>query len=450
MRVRLLRRTMHFKILIAEDEDITRKHLIYALKKEGYEVVGTRNGREALEQLGKDYFDILITDVKMPEMSGLELLEKTRERYQNIEVLIITGFGSIDAAVEAMKKGAYEYITKPFNLDELILKVKNIYERKILKRENVAFRAFFEMHKGVSIIVRSEIMKQIMSTVEAMRDSDANVLFTGENGAGKTLLAKLIHFTSRRQEMPFLSINCATLSDELLTKELFGVEGGTEDTEKTKQGLIEIADNGTLFLDEITEMSPDLQIKLLKVLEDGEFYRVKGMRPVPVNVRFIAATHQNVKSLIADKFNEDLLFRLNVMDIFVPPLREHKEDIGPLAEYFLKKHLPGSHKTISGFKKESMDILTAYSYPGNVRELENIIERAVILEKESLITPESLPRSIRMFQIETFQPEGIKTIDELTKEYAEKVLELVNGDKLKAARLLGVSELSIYRLLKED
>jgi len=441
---------MHFKILIAEDEDITRKHLIYALKKEGYEVVGTSNGREALEQLEKEYFDILITDVKMPGMSGLELLKKTRERYQNIEVLIITGFGSIDAAVEAMKMGAYEYITKPFNLDELILKVKNIYERKTLKRENVAFRAFFEMHKGVSIIVRSEIMKQIMSTVEAMRDSDSNVLLTGENGVGKTLLAKLIHFTSRRQEMPFLSTNCATLPEELLAKELFGSEGGTEGTARTEPGLVEIADNGSLFLDEITEMSPELQIKLLKVIENGKFYRVNGTRPVPVNVRFIAATHQSVKSLTSGTFNEDLLYRLNVMGIFIPPLREHKEDIKPLAEYFLKKHLPGAHKTISGFTEESMDILMAYSYPGNIRELENIIERAVILEKETLITPESLPRSIRMFQIETFQPEGIRTIEEVTKEYAEKVLELVKGDKTKAARLLGVSELSIYRLLKEE
>jgi transcriptional regulator with PAS, ATPase and Fis domain len=306
------------------------------------------------------------------------------------------------------------------------------------------------MHKGVSIIVRSEIMKQIMSTVEAMRDSDSHVLLTGENGAGKTLLAKLIHFTSRRQEMPFLSTNCATLADELLAKELFGSEGDTESNARTKPGLIEIADNGTLFLDEITEMSPELQTKLLKVIEDGEFYRVNGTRPVPVNVRFIAATHHDVKALISATFNEDLHYRLNVMDIFVPPLREHKEDIEPLAEYFLRKHLPGSHKTISGFTKESMDILMAYSYPGNIRELENIIERAVILEKETLITPESLPRSIRMFQIETFQPESIKTIDELTREYAEKVLELVNGDRIKAAKLLGVSELSMYRLLKED
>ncbi len=442
---------MKFKILIAEDEDITRKHLIYALKKEGYDVVGTRNGREALEQIEREYFDILITDVKMPEMSGIELLEKTRERYQDIEVLIITGFGSIDAAVEAMKKGAFEYITKPFNLDELVLKVKNVYERKILKKENVAFKAFFEMHKGVSIIVRSEIMQQIMSTVENMRDADCNVLLTGENGVGKTLLAKIIHFTSRRQNMPFLSVNCATLSDELLAKELFGSEASAEDAAKTKQGLVEIADNGTLFLDEITEMSPALQVKLLKVIEDCEFYRVNGTKPVPVHVRFVAAARQDVKSLTSDNtFNKDLYYRLNVMDIFVPPLREHKEDLEPLSAYILKKNLPGSHKTISGFTKESMDILMDYSYPGNIRELENIIERAVILEKGAFITPESLPRSIRMFRIETFQPESIKTIDELTKEYAKKVLELVNGDKVKAAGLLGVSELSMHRLLKGD
>ena len=440
---------MRFKILIAEDEDITRKHLIYALKKEGYDVVGTRNGREALEQIEREYFDILITDVKMPEMSGIELLEKTRERYPDIEVLIITGFGSIDAAVEAMKKGAFEYITKPFNLDELILKVKNVYERKILKKENTAFKTFFEMHKGVSIIVRSEIMQQIMSTVENMRDADCNVLLTGENGVGKTLLAKIIHFTSRRQNMPFLKMNCATLPDELLAKDLFGEDACSEDAAKTKQGLIEIADNGTLFLDEITEMPPVLQARLLKVIEDSEFYRVKGTRPVPVHVRFIAAARQDIKPLTSDNtFNKDLYYRLNVMDVFVPPLREHIEDLEPLSAYFLKKHLTGSHKTITGFTKESMDILMAYSYPGNIRELENIIERAVILEKGSLITPESLPSSIRMFRIETFRPESIKTIDELTKEYAEKVLELVKGDKVKAARLLGVSDLSMHRILK--
>jgi DNA-binding NtrC family response regulator len=444
-------RTVHFKILIAEDEDITRKHLIYALKKEGYEVVGTRNGREALEQLEKEYFDILITDVKMPEMSGLELLEKTRERYRNIEVLIITGFGSIDAAVEAMKKGAYEYITKPFNLEELILKVKNLYERKILKRENEAFKASFDMNKGVSIVVRSEIMRKIMAMVDDMRESDCNVFIAGENGVGKKLLARLIHFTSRMQNMPFLSINCATLSEELLAKELFGVEEGSKGgSGRIRQGLVEIADNGTLFLDEITEMSSELQARLLKVIDDGEFYRENGAKPVRVHVRLIASTHHNARTLVSEgRFSEELYYRLNVMDIQVPPLREHKEDIGPLAEYFLKKHLPRSHKTISGFTEEAMEILMGYSYPGNIRELENIIERAVILEKGNLITPESLPRSIRMFRIETFQFDSIKTINEMTREYARRVLEMVDGNKVKAAQLLGVSELDFYRIISE-
>jgi two-component system response regulator HydG len=440
------------KILIAEDEDITRKHLIYALVREGYEVVGTRNGREALEQMGREYFDVLITDVKMPEMSGIELLEKTKQKYPHIEVLIITGFGSIDAAVEAMKKGAHEYITKPFNLDELVLKVKNLSERKILKRENTALKAAFDMQKGVSIITRSESMKRIMGIVEGMRDSDCNVLLTGENGVGKTLLARVIHFTSRRRNMPFLLINCATLSGDLLDRELFGSEeavvaGGL----RTTKGLIEVADNGTLFLDEITDMSPALQTKLLKVIEDAEFFRLGGTKPAKVSVRFIAAARQNIKDLIREGgFSENLYYRLHVMDIPVPPLREHKEDIEPLAMHFLRKHLPSSHKHISGFTRDSIEILMNYSYPGNVRELENIIERAVIIEKGTVITPESLPRSIRMFRIETFQPDSIKTIDELTREYAEKVLELVGGDKKKAAQLLGVSELSIYRILKED
>ena len=443
---------MHFKILIAEDEDITRKHLIYALKREGYEVVGTRNGREALEQIDREYFDVLITDVKMPEMSGIELLEKTRERYQNIEVLIITGFGSIDAAVEAMKKGAYEYITKPFNLDELVLKVKNLYERKMLKRENVALKAVFDMNKGVSIIARSESMLKIMEIIEGMRDSDSHVLLTGENGVGKTLLARVIHFTSMRQNMPFLSINCATLSEDLLARELFGSEEGTVTAAiPATRGLIEIADNGTLFLDGVTEMPLALQTRLLRVIEDAEFFRAGGTKPEKVNVRFIASTHQNIQERIRDgSFNENLYYRLNVMEIFIPPLRDRKEDIEPLAAYFLKKHLPASHKNISGFTEESMEILMNYSYPGNIRELENIIERAVILEKGPLITPDSLPRSIRIFRIETFQPDSIKTIDELTREYAEKILELVDGDKKKAARILGVSELSIYRILKVE
>jgi two-component system response regulator HydG len=443
---------MAFKILIAEDEDITLKHLLNALQSEGYLTVGTQNGAEALQKIEGDHFDLLITDIKMPGMTGIELLEKIKERQLESEVIIITGFGSIGSVVDAMKKGAYDYVTKPFNLDELLLKVKKIRDQKALKKENIALKAYAGLDKKVSIIAKSEAMNNILSVIEGMKDSDCNVLLTGETGVGKSLLAKIIHFTSRRQGMPFLSINCATLTEELLASELFGHEKGAfTGAVKTKQGLVEIADTGTLFLDEIAEMAPNLQAKLLKVIEEGEFYRVGGTRPIKVDVRFIAATNQNVRTVIAEgRFREDLYYRLNIMEIFIPPLRDRRGDIAPLCNYFLEKHLPKSRKKIAGFTKEAMQVLMQYSFPGNVRELENIIERAIIIEKGPLITPESLPQTIKMFQIETIEPDKIKTIEELNKDYAEKVIDMLGGNKSRAAEVLGISRTSLWRILKEE
>ncbi len=442
---------MNFRIIVAEDEDITRKHLLHALTREGYEVVGTRNGREALDLIEREHFDVLITDVKMPEMDGIELLEKVKQKHRWIEVLIITGFGSIDSAVAAMKKGAFEYITKPFNLDELIHKVKNVSERAALRKENLAMKASLGMHKAVSIVARSESMRKIAEIIERMKDSDCHVLLRGERGVGKALLAKLIHFTSGRHTMPFISTNCATLSPELLSRELFGCEiDPHKGILKARQGLLEIADSGTLFLDEITETSADIQARLRRLLEDGAFFRDGGSAPVKVNVRLVGATQREMKTLISEgSFSGDLYFRLNAMEIFVPPLRERRDDIEPLAAYFLKKHLQETNKYISGFSAEAMDVLKQYSFPGNVRELENIVERAVLLEKEPLITPSSLPRSIKMFRIETFPPDRVQTIAEITRDYAERVLELTEGDKLKAAQLLGISELNLWRILKD-
>jgi DNA-binding NtrC family response regulator len=442
---------VNFRILIAEDEDITRKHLLYALMREGYEAVGVKNGREALSLVESEHFDVLITDIKMPEMDGIELLERVKESHSRIEVLIITGFGSIDSAVDAMKKGAYEYITKPFNLDELILKVKNIHERSSLKKENLAMRASLGMDKGVSVVARSEGMRKIVGIVEDLKESDCNVFLTGETGVGKGLLAQLIHATSRRRNMPFFSINCATLSQDLLSRELFGYEKEAfEGALNGKHGLVEIADSGTLFCDEITEMTPVLQARVRKLLEEGEFFREGGSSPLRVNVRLIAATQRDVREFISrDVFSQDLYSRMAAMEIFVPPLRERREDIEPLALFFLKKHLEGTNKTISGFTEGAVEVLKEYSFPGNVRELENIVERAVILEKGNLITPSSLPRSIKMFRIETFTPGRVQTIAEITRDYAERVLELAEGDKLKAAELLGISEISLWKILKE-
>ena len=443
---------MAFKILVAEDEEITLNNIIDALHDEGYVAAGVHDGIEAVQRMEKEQFDVLIADIKMPGFSGIELLETVKEQYPGMEVIIVTGFGSIGSAVDAMRKGAIDYITKPFNLDEIGLRVKKIQGQKLLKKENVALKTYYGMDKEVRIIARSAKMKHVLDTIEGVRESEANLFLTGETGVGKSLVAKIIHFTSRRKNMPFLSINCATLTEELLTSELFGHEKGAfTGAVFAKQGLVEIADTGTLFLDEIAELSPNLQAKLLKVVEDGEFYRVGGTKQQTVDVRFLAATNQNVKNLITEgKFREDLYYRMNIVELFIASLRERQDDIKPLSIYFLQKHLHKSHKKISGISDEAMEILMQYSFPGNVRELENIIERAIILEKGPLITPQSLPQGIRMLQISTFDPDKIQTVDELVKDYAEKVVKMANGNRSKAAEMLGISRTSLWKILKDD
>jgi two-component system, NtrC family, response regulator HydG len=443
---------MAFKILIAEDEEITLRHLLSTLQKEGYEVAGFSNGLKALERMGEENFDLLIADIKMPGLTGLELLEKIKEKDTGTEVIIITGYGSIDSAVVAMKNGAYDYITKPFDLDELLLKVKKIYEKKSLKKEITALKTSLGAGKKISGIAKSESMKKIFEMVESIKDSDCDVLLTGESGVGKTLIARLVHSTSKRKEKPFLSINCATFNENILTSELFGHERGAfTGAVSTKQGLLEIADTGTIFLDEISEISTSIQAKLLHVIEDGEFFRVGGTRSIKVDVRFIAATNRNMATLISEgKFREDLYYRLNVMEIYISPLRERREDIEHLSKYFLQKLLPKTGKKITGFTKEALRILMNYSYPGNVRELENIIERAIILEKSPQVTPDSLPQGLQLFDIETLPSGNIKSIDDLNKEYAEKVVEMLGGNKSKAAELLGISRTSLWRILKEE
>ena len=262
----------------------------------------------------------------------------------------------------------------------------------------------------------------------------------------------MIHYTSKRQRRPFLALNCATLTENLLASELFGYEKGAfTGAGKSKPGLVEIADGGALFLDEIAEMTTSLQAKLLKVIEDGEFFRLGGTKAITVDVRFIGATNQILNNLISEgKFREDLYYRLNVMEIFIPPLREHREDIEPLSQYFLSKHLPRYNNKVKGFTKEAMNILKHYSFPGNVRELENIVERAIILEKSPFITPESLPQSLSLFQIETVGHDQIVTIEEMNKRYSEKVIDLVGGNRSRAAELLGISRTSLWRILKEE
>ncbi len=443
---------MSLKILIAEDEAITLKHLLYTLEKEGHKVSGAEDGLAAWEKIRKNHFDLVITDIKMPKLDGIHLLERIKENWAQTEVIMITGFGSIDSAVEAIKKGAYDYITKPFNLDEIVLKVEQIGEKKNLEKENTALKLSLGSDRNLPVfIAKSKKMQEVVNIIRNISGSDCNVLISGESGVGKGIVAKLIHYTGVRRDQHFLAVNCAVFTEELLASELFGHQKGAfTNAVSEKKGLLEVADGGTVFLDEISEMTPALQAKLLKVIEDREFLRVGGTRPIRVDVRFIAASNQNLQELIEKgKFRNDLFYRLNVMDIHIPPLRERKADILPLSHHFLEKHSQRSNKKIRGFSEKAMRLLKSYSYPGNVRELENIIERALILEKTPMILPDSLPVGMQLFQIETIVPDRLKTIDELSREYAIKVIQLVNGNKTKASEILGISRTSLWRILKE-
>ena len=443
---------MPINILIAEDEEITVKHLLYALETEGYSVTSVNNGTDAFKKIQQEAFDLLIADIKMPGMDGLTLLNKVKDNYPATEVIIITGFGSIKTAVDAMRNGAVDYITKPFNLDEILLKINKIKEIKRLEKENIALKISLGLGKETPIIAKSRMMKKVIDIISSIMNSDCTVLLTGESGVGKGMVAKLIHYSGLRKDSPFLAVNCAIFTEELLASELFGHEKGAfTGAIAKKQGLVEIAHKGSLFLDEIAEMSPSLQAKLLKVLEDRDFMRVGGVKPIKVDVRFIAATNQNINVLVSDgRFREDLYYRLNVMDIYIPPIRERREDIVPLSKHFLEKQAKKANKKIKGISKESFKMLISYGFPGNVRELENIIERAVILEKTSQITPASLPQTIKLFQVESIDPNRIKKLDEIGKDYAEKVLEYVEGNKSKAAEMLGISRTSLWRILNNN
>ncbi|MBF0539003.1 MAG: sigma-54-dependent Fis family transcriptional regulator [Nitrospirae bacterium] len=438
------------KVIVAEDEEISRKHLLFALEDEGYEVKGVGDGLSALKEVSTNDYDVLITDIKMPGMDGMELFKAVMAGYPETSVIIITGFGTIAAAVEAIKQGAEDYITKPFNIDDLLAKLKKISEKKSLQRENAALRASLGLGRDLPFIARSRRMQAVIESIYKLRDADCNVLITGATGTGKGLTARLIHRCGSRKDKPFISINCAVLTEELLASELFGHEKGAfTGAVSTKQGLVELSHTGSLFLDEIAEMTPSLQARLLKVIEEGEFFRVGGTRLIKVNVRFIAATNQNVKALISKgAFREDLYYRLNVMELAIPPLRERKEDIRPLCEFFLGKYVSKYKKGIKGFSKEALQTLMEYDFPGNVRELENIVERAVIIENTRSITIGSLPQGLLMFQIETIDPNRVQTIDELTRGYTEKVIDMFGGNKTMAAQALGISRTSLWRILK--
>jgi len=438
------------RILVVDDEKIARDNLEHVLRREGYEVASAASGQQALRLIGAQEFDIVLTDLKMERIDGMEVLEKTKARHPEIEVIIVTGYATIPSAIEAVKKGAFHYVAKPYNLDEVRSAVAKALERKRLRDETRQIRAGAKENIPF-LIGKSGKVQEIISLIKQVAPTDSNVLITGESGTGKELVARLIHYYSRRAKGPFTAINCGAFTEELLANELFGHEkdaftGATS----TKAGLLETAAGGTVFLDEIGDMPSAMQIKMMRVLQQREVIRVGGTKAVPLDVRFVAATNKDLKrSAEEGSFRQDLYYRLNVVPVRMPPLAERKEDIPLLACYFLDRYAAAAGKAITDISDEARELLVAYDYPGNVRELENIIERAVALENDSVIMAKDLPPDLQALVIQTFRRDShLMSLEEREKEYLKWMLHQVDGNKTKAAEMLGINRVSLWRKLK--
>lgn len=441
------------RLLIVEDEKVALKNLDHVMEKEGYRVVGTTSGPNALKILQEQEFDVVLTDLKMEKVDGLEVLEKCKSLYPDTEVIMITAYASIPSAVDTMKKGAYDYIAKPFKLDVVRKVVREAVEKVRLKKENVQLREQIEKYQGkVKIITQDTIVQGILDTARQIAPTDCNIVLTGESGTGKELFARYIHFMSKRAESSFFAMNCGAFTEELLSNELFGHEKGAFTGAATmKKGLVEMASGGTLFLDEITEMPSSMQVKLLRVIQEKEVLRVGGTEPVKVDVRFIAATNRGIQDAIKDgHFRQDLYFRLNVVSLHIPPLSERRDDIPLLSYYFLKKYTTLMKKDITEISQDVISILMNYDFPGNVRELENIIERGVALSNGNTIEVAHLPQDLKELSIRTFRKkEGkIPSLEEQEEAYIKWVLKEVGGNKTLAAQVLGIDRVSLWRKLK--
>ena len=442
------------KILIVDDEKIALKNLEHVMKKEGYDVAGTQSGQNALKLLEEQQFDVVLTDLKMEKVDGMQILGRCRELYPDTEVVMITGYATLESAVETMKHGAFYYIAKPFKLDEVRKVVKEAVEKVRLKMENRQLRDQIEAYQGkVKIITQNADMQRLLDTARQIAPTDCNIIITGESGTGKELFARYIHFSSKRSEGPFFAINCGAFNEELLGNELFGHEKGAfTGAASLKKGLIEMATGGTLFLDEITEMPASMQVKLLRVIQEREVLRLGATVPINVDVRFIAATNRDMHDATrTGVLRQDLYFRLNVVSLHIPPLSERKDDIPLLSYFFLKKYSALMQKEVTEVSQDVISLLTGYDFPGNVRELENIIERGVALCGGNAIEVSHLPEDLRELSIKTFRKkEGrIPSLEEQETAYIQWVLKEVGGNRTLAAQILGIDRVSLWRKLKK-
>jgi two-component system response regulator PilR (NtrC family) len=445
------------RILVVDDERSMRELLAIVLGREGYEVVVAENGRQAVDELERRPVDLLISDIHMPDMTGLDVLRTAKGLNPDLAGIMVTAFASTETAIEALRMGAYDYIHKPFNVDELKIVVTGALERRRLRRENVLLkRALGERHQFSNIIGRSESMLAVFELIETIAQTTSTVLVTGESGTGKELAARAIHFNSARKDRPFVAINCGALTETLLESELFGhVRGAFTGAATNKKGLVEVAERGTIFLDEIGEMSPLMQVKLLRVLQERVFRRVGGTDEIPADIRIITATNRDLAQMVAEnKFREDLYYRINVIPLHLPPLRERGEDIPMLAEHFVTRFAAELGKPIQGLSAESLSVLVQYHWPGNIRELENAMERAVALERTPVILPPSLPAAVRaagggstaptedVLESDTLPDSGFdleRHVREIERQYITEALRRTDGVKVKAAELLGMS-----------
>lgn len=441
------------KVLIVDDDHLMREFLDETLRRADYAVDLACTGDEALEKIKSTEYDVILSDIRMPKMSGMELLKAVRENSPQSKIMLMTAYGTIENAVEAMKLGAFDYVTKPFSADDIELRIKRAVEFKKLEWENRLLRSEVTgKYRFENIIGKSPQIRKVFEVVDSVADSRSSILITGESGTGKELIARAIHYNSPRKNQLFVPVNCAVLPENLMESELFGHEKGAfTGAIKQTRGRFELAHGGTLLLDEISEIPPSLQAKLLRVLQEREFERVGSAETIQVDVRIISTSNQNLPDLIQKgKFREDLYFRLNVIPINIAPLRERKEDIIPLAEYFLDKYNKENDRNIKGISEKVFQMFMEYHWPGNVRELENCIERAVVISKQEMLSPEDFPQEL-LFKIDVSSRElkvG-QTIDDVEKTLILRTLQACAGNKTKAARTLGISVRTLRNKLKE-
>ncbi len=437
------------KILVVDDELIVRESLIGWLRKSGYEVQGAEGGRQALEMLKTKEYDLIFLDIKMPDIGGLEVLDRVKADYPYSMAVMITAYASVETAVEAMKRGANDYLMKPFEPEQLTLLVEKLLQQKklidenILLREHVAARMRYE-----NLVGSSECMQQLFSLIQEVAKVDSPVLLRGETGTGKELVAKAIHAKSERRYGPFIPINCGAFTESLLESELFGHETGAfTGATRAKKGRLEMAEGGTLFLDEIGEIPLKMQVDLLRVLEEKKFHRVGGAKDIAVDFRLVCATHRNLpREIEQGTFRKDFYFRLNVIEIEVPPLRRRLDDIPALAHHFLDRFRRETNKPVMGIQQKALDLLQSYDWPGNVRELENALERAVVLSKGRHLSRDDFAFIFRSGTTDLSFPNSLK---EMEKKHIERILAMCDGNISKAAGLLEVNRTTLHNKIKK-